>query len=158
MRTRTITTATLIAATALLATATPAEASTPQTLAIAYAKSKLGQAYRYGGAGEKYWDCSELTQRSYKAAGKALPRTAQGQWNSARVAHVSLAHRKVGDLVFIGRSSTGIYHVGIYVGMVAGHGRMINANSAPYRGYKVVSAPIDEYVKGSPKAYYGHVR
>jgi len=57
--------------------------------------------------------------------------------------------------VFIGKSSGGIYHVGIYAGWRDGKGWMWNANTGSYRGRKVVLAPVSEYTAGSPRAYCG---
>ncbi len=57
--------------------------------------------------------------------------------------------------MFIGRSSGGIYHVGIYAGFWSGKGWMTNANSGSYRGKRVGTYPISEYTSGAPRAYYG---
>ena len=130
-----------------------AEAATLRGKALKVAAAQKGDRYKYGAAGPSRFDCSGLVYYSYKKAGKKLPRTAQGQYNKSR--KVSPRSRKVGDLVFIGRSSRGVYHVGIYAGFWSGKGWMWNANTGSYRGKKVVLAPIKEYTKGSPRAYYG---
>lgn len=130
-----------------------AEAATLRSKAMKVAAAQKGDRYQYGAAGPSRFDCSGLVYYSYKKAGKKLPRTAQSQYNKSR--KVSPRSRKVGDLVFIGRSSRGIYHVGIYAGYWSGKGWMWNANTGSYRGKKVVLAPIKEYTKGSPRAYYG---
>ncbi|MFP1628462.1 C40 family peptidase [Streptomyces sp. 5K101] len=85
--------------------------------ALEVAASKKGSPYRFGAVGPQRFDCSGLTQYSYKKAGKKLPRTAQQQYNRTR--HVPASQRKRGDLVFF-HSSGYVYHVGIY----AGRGRM----------------------------------
>ncbi|GGT42554.1 C40 family peptidase [Streptomyces purpureus] len=85
--------------------------------ALKVAVSKKGSPYQYGAAGPYRFDCSGLTLYSYKKAGKALPRTAQAQYNRTR--HISASHRRKGDLVFF-HSGRGVYHVGIY----AGHGKI----------------------------------
>ena len=121
--------------------------------ALKVAAAQKNDRYQYGAEGPSRFDCSGLTWYAYKRSGKTLPRTAQAQYNKSR--HVSPSSRKVGDLVFIGRSSRGIYHVGIYAGFWSGKGWMWNANTGSYRGRKVVLAPIKEYTAGSPRAYYG---
>ncbi|NWF30516.1 C40 family peptidase [Streptomyces sp. PKU-EA00015] len=81
--------------------------------ALEVAASKKGSPYRFGAVGPHRFDCSGLTQYSYKKAGKKLPRTAQQQYNRTR--HVSASQRKRGDLVFF-HSGGYVYHVGIYAG------------------------------------------
>ncbi|MFD3487195.1 C40 family peptidase [Streptomyces sp. NPDC058665] len=85
--------------------------------ALDVAASKKGAPYSYGATGPHRFDCSGLTLFSYKKAGKALPRTAQQQYN--RTHHISAAGRRQGDLVFF-HSGGSVYHVGIY----AGHGKI----------------------------------
>lgn len=119
--------------------------------ALNVAQSKTGAPYKYGAAGPSRFDCSGLLMWSYGKVGKKLPRVAQSQYNSS--VKVSPSHRKVGDLIFIGKSSRGIYHAGIYAGFWAGHGWMLDA---PHTGSTVGLHKISNYTAGSPKAYYGH--
>lgn len=88
--------------------------------ALQVAASKKGSPYAYGATGPNRFDCSGLVLYSYKKAGKALPRTAQQQYNRTR--HISTASRQRGDVVFF-HSGRGVYHVGIY----AGRGRIWHA-------------------------------
>lgn len=120
--------------------------------ALSTAAQQKGDPYRYGAAGPNAFDCSGLTYYSYKKNGKTLPRTAQGQYNKYQ--HVSESKRKKGDLVFIGTSSSRIYHVGIYAGFWSGRGWMWDA---PKPGRKVGLHKIVDYVSGPPKAYYARV-
>ncbi|MFF7331507.1 C40 family peptidase [Streptomyces sp. NPDC090306] len=90
-----------------------AATSTTSAKALKVAASKKGAPYRYGAIGPRSFDCSGLTQYSYKKAGKKLPRTAAQQYNKSR--HVSAGSRKAGDLVFF-HSGSSVYHVGIYAG------------------------------------------
>lgn len=137
-----------------LAFAPEAEAATTiRARALEIAGAQKGDPYQWGAEGPNAFDCSGLTYYSYHKAGKTLRRTAQQQYNSS--AKVSPSNRKVGDLVFIGKSSGGIYHVGIFAGVKDGKGWMWNANTGSYRGRKVVLAPISEYTAGSPRAFYG---
>lgn len=134
----------------------PAEAQAAPSLAqraMSVAAAQKGDPYQWGAEGPYRFDCSGLVYYSYRKSGKTLRRTAQGQYNASR--KVSPSYRKPGDLVFIGRSSGSIYHVGIYAGFWSGKGWMWNANTGSYRGRKVVLAPISEYTAGSPRAYYG---
>lgn len=153
-------TAAVIAATVTLtlggiAVAPQASAATSlESQALVVARSKQGAPYQYGAAGPYRFDCSGLTQYSFKRAGKTLPRTAQAQYNSAR--HIAWQSRRPGDLVAIGTSSGRIEHVGIFYGVWSGKSWMVNANSGSYRGYKVVTAPITEYLGGGRHAYYAH--
>lgn len=140
----------------LVAIAPPAEASTLSSRALSTAAAQKNDPYRYGATGPNAFDCSGLTYYSFKKAGRTLPRTAQSQYN--KVPHVSAGSRQKGDLVFIGRSSSSIYHVGIYAGYWSGKAWMWNANTGSYRGRKVVLAPIREYNAGAPRAYYGRVK
>jgi cell wall-associated NlpC family hydrolase len=91
--------------------------------AIAFAESKLGLPYQWGGTGPLY-DCSGLTQAAYAAAGVQLRRTSRQQfWDGT---HVALAQLRPGDLVFYAHDVTDpatIHHLGLYVG----DGRMIEA-------------------------------
>jgi cell wall-associated NlpC family hydrolase len=132
-----------------------ADASTVRSVALNIAKAQTGDPYQWGAEGPNKFDCSGLTYYSYRKAGKSIPRVAQKQYNYST--KISPSNRKVGDLVFIGKSSRGIYHVGIYAGWWNGKGWMVNANTGSYRGRKVVVAPIGEYTSGSPRAYYGRI-
>jgi cell wall-associated NlpC family hydrolase len=93
-----------------------AQAATMAAKALGVAASKQGAPYQWGAAGPYRFDCSGLTVYSFKQAGKKLPRTAAAQYNSTR--HITAGTRRAGDLVFFhtGRSSSSVYHVGIYAG------------------------------------------
>ena len=136
----------VLAASAVVASATPAQAAPLKARALDVARAQVNDPYRRGSAGPYRFDCSGLTQYSYKKVGKRLPRTAAAQYNATR--HVSARNRQPGDLVFFGSP---VHHVGVY----AGNGKIYNANTGSYRGRKVVLAPISEY--GGP-VRYGQVR
>jgi len=82
--------------------------------AVAYAESKLGDAYVYAGNGPSVFDCSGLTQQAWLAAGVSIPRTSFDQW--ASLPHVSESQAQPGDLVFFFQTSSGPSHVALYVG------------------------------------------
>ena len=102
----------------------PALGSTP-AVALAFAATTFGVPYRWGGTGPGGYDCSGLVQAAYRAAGVALPRVAQDQFDAGPPVPVTRA--QPGDLVFFGSSPSGVEHVGLYVGA----GTMIDA---PYTG------------------------
>jgi cell wall-associated NlpC family hydrolase len=88
-------------------------------IALAYAKKQLGDRYRYGAAGPNAWDCSGLTMKAWRKAGKKLPHSAKGQFHKGK--KVSRKNLKPGDLVFF---YSGPSHVAIY----AGNGKVIHAS------------------------------
>ncbi|MGM7666992.1 C40 family peptidase [Microbacterium sp. A93] len=73
--------------------------------------------YSYGGNGPSAYDCSGFTQSAFAQAGVELPRTSGAQYAGASQ-YVGLDELQVGDLVFWSNngSSSGIYHVAVYVG------------------------------------------
>lgn len=77
-----------------------------------------GFPYVFGGDNPKTsFDCSGLTQWSYRKAGINLPRTAQQQYDVTE--HIPLSEAKPGDLVFFHstyNAGTYVTHVGIYLG------------------------------------------
>lgn len=82
-------------------------------MAVAYAKSKLGDPYVWGAMGPGAFDCSGLTSAAWAYAGVDIPRTSEEQfsglqdfWNASQL--------QPGDLVFFEGDPPG--HVAIYVG------------------------------------------
>src|SRR5215469_970373 len=92
--------------------------------AVAYAYSKLGCPYVFGGTGPCGFDCSGLTQAAWAAAGVSIPRTSEEQW--AGLPHVSTSSLQPGDILVF----NGAGHVGLYVG----NGELIDA---PHTGLSV---------------------
>ncbi|MEU3343098.1 NlpC/P60 family protein, partial [Streptomyces sp. NPDC006668] len=87
------------------------------TAAVAFARSRLGTPYRFGGTGQGGYDCSGLVQAAWRAAGVPLPRTTSAQAHTGT--RISRAALKPGDLVF----TYGYGHVQLY----AGKGHVIEA-------------------------------
>lgn len=90
------------------------------------ALTRVGKSYRMGATGPNAFDCSGLTQWSYRQNGISIPRTSGAQYSAS--SRVSKSDLKVGDLVFF-RGTTGgsgISHVGIYIG----GGRFVHAGSS----------------------------
>lgn len=121
--------ANLYAATYGSSATSPATGSVPAPnqaaqAAVAYALAQLGTAYRWGGEGAGGFDCSGLVQAAFAAAGIALPRVAQAQYDATANEAVPAGQPlEPGDLVFFGASPAGVTHVGI----VVGPGEMVDA-------------------------------
>lgn len=87
----------------------------------------LGKPYRLGSAfgNTSSFDCSSFTSYTFSRHGIKLPRTSVGQASVGTP--VSKANLQKGDLVFYDTNYDGVInHVGIY----AGNGRMLNAQSS----------------------------
>lgn len=106
--------------------------------AVAYARTFMGTKYAFGADPQSTneFDCSSFTGHVMAKFGVQLPRTAREQ---AQVGvAVSRDSLMPGDLLFFyvpGRfkSDSVVGHVGIY----AGGGQMVNANSAPLNGVQM---------------------
>lgn len=82
--------------------------------AVRAAESQIGVPYEWGAEDPGHgFDCSGLTQWSWRQAGVGIPRTANDQLDA--VARVPLGDMEPGDLVFWG-SGGYAQHVAIYVG------------------------------------------
>jgi peptidoglycan DL-endopeptidase CwlO len=92
--------------------------------AIAYAEAQLGKPYQWGGTGPDAFDCSGLVMMAYRAAGIDIERTSQQQW--ATETRIPAAQVEPGDLVFFAGSDGTPTSPG-HVGLVIGHGQMIEA-------------------------------
>ena len=87
----------------------------------------------WGGESPAGYDCSGLVQAAYRAAGIALPRTAQEQYDAGP--HLpGGAQLQPGDLVFFGFGPRAVEHVGI----VVQQGEMVDA---PHTGTVVRIEP-----------------
>ncbi len=102
--------------------------------AVAWALTQLGTPYRWGGEGDRGFDCSGLVQAAFAAAGVHLPRVAQDQYDAGPPVP-SGTPLAPGDLVFFGSSAAGVQHVGI----VVASGEMVDA---PHTGAVVRVEPI----------------
>lgn len=106
---------------------------------LSFAYAQVGKPYQYGGTGPGGWDCSGLTQASWKAGGVSLPRTTWEQWAWGASRKVPLDALEAGDLIF----SEGLGHVSIY----AGDGKIVHA---PQTGDVVKVVSLSDY--GRPLA------
>lgn len=101
------------------------------------AAAQAGDPYRYGASGPNAFDCSGLTSFAYRVgAHKTIPRTSSAQRAATR--RISAADARRGDLVFF-HNSGGVYHVGIYAGVIGGARTVWHA---PKPGSKVHRARI----------------
>ena len=105
---------------------------------IYVAQSNLGKPYVYGATGTSSFDCSGLTQYSFKKAGINLKRTAYSQGYDTTYTKISsISDLKRGDLIFFNTISDSDQcdHVGIYLGGKC----FIHASSG---GHKVVVSSV----------------
>ncbi|MCK2220706.1 NlpC/P60 family protein [Actinomadura sp. ATCC 31491] len=109
-------------------------ASGSAAAALRFAFAQVGKPYVFGGTGPGGWDCSGLTQASWRAAGVSLPRTTWQQWAWGASRRVSLDALQPGDLIF----SEGLGHVSMY----AGNGQIVHA---PQTGDVVKIVKLSSY-------------
>ncbi|MFH8381178.1 C40 family peptidase [Kitasatospora sp. NPDC018058] len=145
------------AAAAAAATAAAAAAATPvppppagpwsaegAAAAVAFARSKIGLPYIWGGEGPNGYDCSGLTMMAWRTGGKRLNHFAADQY--AQSTPISYRQLRPGDLVFwtkTGRAAD-IHHVGLYIG----DDQMIEA---PRVGMPIKQASL--WIMGTPNFY-----
>ena len=106
---------------------------------IYVAQSNLGKPYVYGATGTSSFDCSGLTQYSFKKANINLKRTAYSQGYDTTYTKISsIDSLKRGDLIFFNTISDSDMcdHVGIYLGGKC----FIHASSG---GHKVVVSSVE---------------
>ena len=88
-------------------------------IAVKTACAQIGKPYVWGADGPDSFDCSGLTQYSWKAAGVYLTHFTGAQWREGTP--VARADLRPGDLVFF---YSDLHHVGLYVG----NGLMVHAS------------------------------
>ncbi|MFE7530979.1 C40 family peptidase [Kitasatospora sp. NPDC057542] len=112
--------------------------------AIAFAKSKIGLPYVWGGEGPGGYDCSGLTMMAWREGGRRLNHFAADQY--AQSTPIGYRQLRPGDLVFwtdTGRAAD-IHHVGLYIG----DDQMIEA---PRAGVPIKQASL--WIMGTPDFY-----
>ncbi|MFG2843763.1 C40 family peptidase [Kitasatospora sp. NPDC048296] len=112
--------------------------------AVAFARSKIGLPYIWGGEGPDGYDCSGLTMMAWRTGGKELNHFAADQY--AQSTPITYRQLRPGDLVFwtdTGRAAD-IHHVGLYIG----DDQMIEA---PRVGMPVKQASL--WIMGTPDFY-----
>ena len=127
---------------------TLASAAGAGAVAVSWALSQIGTPYVWGGETPGVgFDCSGLVQAAYAAAGVALPRVAQDQYDRTPKLVLGTALAP-GDLVFFGGGPGSIDHVGLFAGVVEGQDVMIDA---PHTGAEVRA----EAFPATPGASFG---
>ncbi len=129
---------------ALAPEASAALSSTTSTKAYNFAKNQIGDKYVLGATGFSTYDCSGLTWRSYQQAGKSWKRYNAHDQRRYQTVDITASQARKGDLVFFEKDNDGdrVYdHVGVY----AGSGYMIDAQTSNYYGRKVIKEKISGY-------------
>ncbi|AGK97354.1 C40 family peptidase [Clostridium pasteurianum] len=90
------------------------EATTKGQAVVKYAEQFIGVNYVWGGESPTGFDCSGFTKYVYGHFGVTLPHKASTQYKYGN--SISKSNLEPGDLVFFGKTASGIYHVGIYIG------------------------------------------
>ncbi|MFJ7912170.1 C40 family peptidase [Kitasatospora sp. NPDC096204] len=112
--------------------------------AVAFARSRIGLPYVWGGEGPGGYDCSGLTMMAWREGGRQLNHFAADQY--AQSTPIGYRQLRPGDLVFwtdTGRAAD-IYHVGLYIG----DDQMIEA---PRAGVPIKQASL--WIMGTPNFY-----
>ncbi len=112
------------------------------------AKRFLGVPYLWGGTTPFGLDCSGFVQLSYRLNGVALPRDADQQFQVATP--ISVGELRPADLLFFSNRSSGITHVGMFVG----EGRFIHASGKHGR---VALTPLSDQYFQSIFVQHGRV-
>lgn len=115
------------------ATAAPVTGRAQSVLARAFAL--LGTPYRWGGTSTEGFDCSGLVGYVFRnALGVELPRVARDMAQTGT--QIERSQLTAGDLVFFSTHSSGVDHVGIYIG----NGKFLHA---PRTGRDVTVSELD---------------
>jgi cell wall-associated NlpC family hydrolase len=88
------------------------QASGRAATAIAFARTKLGMPYQWGGTGNPSYDCSGLVQAAWASAGVSLGRTTYDQVNEGYAVPAILADLQPGDIILY----NGNEHEALYIG------------------------------------------
>ena len=111
-------------------TAVNVPTGTGGAVAVAAAKTRLGDPYVWGAAGPDSFDCSGLTMWAWAHAGVSLPHYSGAQY--AATTHIPMSDLQPGDLVFFADPGE---HEAMYIG----NGQVIQA---PHTGAVVEIVPL----------------
>jgi len=126
---------------------------TKQDLCV-FSQKFLGLPYTWGGRSSFGYDCSGFIQMLYQQISVHLPRDARQQILDPRFKEISVDHLKPGDLLFFGKCSEKIQHVGLYLG----DQKFIHATSRENLPWIRISKLTDFEWSGHSDAYYPHRR
>lgn len=116
---------------------------------VAFARAQLGTKYVRGGqTPERGFDCSGLVKYVMAAFHLDVPRTARQQAKTGFALTRDTSRLRPGDLLTFGRPTSGISHIGIYVG----EGRFIHASSVAGR---VIESRVNRPPSKLIKAWQG---
>ena len=85
--------------------------------AVAWAKTKIGLPYLWGGTGPNGYDCSGMTSAAWGSQGVNITRTSRSQY--IHVKKIAYSQMRPGDLIFYGSNQSdpqSITHVAMYIG------------------------------------------
>jgi cell wall-associated NlpC family hydrolase len=146
--------ATYVAAVLQLAATLAARSPAAARVAVQFALGQIGIPYRWGAESPGVaFDCSGLVQAAWAAAGVALPRVAQDQFDSGpRLPGDAVL--EPGDLVFFGTPGGAATHVGL---VVDSSGLMVDA---PHTGavVRVEAFPVTVGTPWGDEVYLGATR
>lgn len=112
---------------ALLGSSGAADAATPGANALAWAETKVGVPYLWGGEDDNGYDCSGLVMRAYQQVGISLTHQSAIQYQETSNHPVSVGALQPGDLMFYGSTASTIHHVGIFAYYQDGEPWMLDA-------------------------------
>jgi cell wall-associated NlpC family hydrolase len=118
--------------------------------AIAYVRSKLGDAYIYGDTGPSAFDCSGLMLAAWASAGVSIPRTSEEQ-AAASTRFSNASQLQPGDYIFFYGYSPS--HIAMYVG----NGMFIDARNSNVGVVWGSLDPNSSYYSYMPISGYGRV-
>lgn len=94
---------------------------------VTFARSKIGQPYKFGGASDGGWDCSGLTQKALAyGLGLSVPHSSMAQLLSPSGTKVARADLQPGDLCFPELPGV-VNKLGDHVQIYSGNGNVIEA-------------------------------
>lgn len=117
---------------------------------VAFSQKFLGLPYTWGGRSSFGYDCSGFVQMLYDHIGIHLLSEAKQQILDNRFRVIELNELEPGDLIFFGRSSQRITHVGMFIG----NGEFIHATAQENKPWIRISSLTDFEWNGNEKATY----
>ena len=108
----------------------------------------LGKPYRAGGKGPDCFDCSGFTRFVYSKVGIDIPAGSYNQAELGRGIDLDYSKFQKGDLlIFSGRSSREVGHVGMYVGPAKDGEGFLFIHAATSNGIRISNISEDYYDK-----------